>query len=448
MGSCLSWPNKGIKKTIDRSQPVCIVGFDLLRCPEGVQEDWPALIATMRAAANKLRTRSCALQGRALLVNSKVLSKLWYKGRFSSPSGTQIKVIRSLAWEAVWAGRTTLKPSIDVGRRPANLGGVGFLDPEVQLYALQAMWMARFLTTRPHPSWWTALNWVLSAYNGDRSFLGSHTSGAARFPECWQPYLVAWQKLHPHWSTDLLEWTPQKALCLPVPQTTSHRARSGLRLIDLVTWNASTSAVTLRSPDSLAGFGAPKRVGKALTALQDGSSTLPASLVHLALSSSSLPPSRSSCSALHAHIQVAGVMLFSLTTALARRYINQSKGFLGPYDWRDRSITKQIGRPPPDIWSRLHHRARSPRHKETFYKFLFNALPLGDRVHHFVLEKAFCHYCPSQVQTMRHFLFSCPLAQCLWRDFRDLYSLPQAVTVQQAAFSWSPQTRVLGRLSS
>jgi hypothetical protein len=46
---------------------------------------------------------------------------------------------------------------------------------------------------------------------------------------------------------------------------------------------------------------------------------------------------------------------------------------------------------------------------------------------------------------MRHFLFSCPLAQCLWRDFRDLYSLPQAVTVQQAAFSWSPQTRVLGR---
>jgi hypothetical protein len=84
-----------------------------------------------------------------------------------------------------------------VGRRPANLGGVGFLDPEVQLYALQAMWMARFLTTRPHPPWWTALNWVLSTYNGDRSFLGSHISGATRFPDCWQPYLAAWLKLHP-----------------------------------------------------------------------------------------------------------------------------------------------------------------------------------------------------------------------------------------------------------
>src|SRR6185312_13768084 len=73
------------------SRPIRVLCFDLLRSPEGVQENWQALLTSMRAAANKLRTRSCALQGRALLVNSKVLSKLWYKGRLSSPSGTIIK---------------------------------------------------------------------------------------------------------------------------------------------------------------------------------------------------------------------------------------------------------------------------------------------------------------------------------------------------------------------
>ena len=77
-----------------------------------------------------------------------------------------------------------------------------------------------------------------------------------------------------------------------------------------------------------------------------------------------------------------------------------------------------------------------------------NALPLGCRARHFrnaTPEQAFCHYCPGQVQTMRHFVFSCPLAQCLWQDFRSLFSLPHAVSLQQAAFSWSPQAQVLGR---
>ena len=85
---------------------------------------------------------------------------------------------------------------------------------------------------------------------------------------------------------------------------------------------------------------------------------------------------------------------------------------------------------------------------KTYYKFLFNALPLGNRVRHFRNASAgaeWCHFCPGQVQTLRHFIWTCPLAQGLWREFRDLYSLPQAVTLEQAAFSWSSHVQVLGR---
>ena len=432
------------------SRPIRVLGFDLLRSPEGVQENWQALLTSMRAAANKLRTRSCALQGRALLVNSKVLSKLWYKGRLSSPSGTIIKSIRTLAWAAVWDGSTALTPGVPTGQRPPRLGGVGFLDPEVQLIALQAMWMARFLTARPHPPWWKALDWVLSTYNGDRSALAavSGASAGRTLSACWRSYYQAWCQLQPHWTLDISEWTVREALCFPVPVTHSAQAPSGLRLVDLVSWNPSTSEVTLLSPaDVDAQFGAPVRVRKALTALRNGSSTVPAPVLQLALSASSTHPRRSKRSALHVHIQVAGVLLLSLTTSLARRFLDQRKGIYAPFDWRTRGIT-QLGRPPSDIWSRLHHRARTPRLKETYYKFLFNALPLGCRARHFrnaTPEMAFCHYCPGLVQTQRHFIFSCPLAQCLWQDFRSLFSLPQAVSLQQAAFSWSPQVQVLGR---
>ena len=434
----------------DHTLPITVLGYDLLRSPAGVSEDWPALLDDMQAVANRLCTRSCALQGRALLVNSMVLSKLWYKCRLSSPSGPLLARVRTLAWEAVWAGSTALKPSYKVGKRPPRLGGVSFLDPEVQVTALQAMWMARFLTAHPRPSWYKALAWAFSSFNGGATALATFKGlGSAQFPECWQPYVAAWRKLQPHWSLDISNWTPQEALCFPVPLSISARHPTGLRLVDLVSWNASTSEVSLCSPDDITDgdFGAPSRTKKALAALQDGSSAVPAPVLALALSDTLAPPARSSRRHLHAHIQVAGVLLFSLTTALARRFLDRKKGIFRPLDWRSRGITK-LGRPPKDIWQRLHHRSHTPRQKETLYKFLFNALPLGTRVRHFrdaPAERAWCHFCPGQLQDMRHFIWTCPLAQCLWREFRDLYSLPRAVTLQEAAFSWSPHTQVLGR---
>ena len=101
-----------------------------------------------------LRGRSCALQGRVLLVNSLVLSQLWYKTRLSSPSRNQLTAFKTLAWEAVWQGKLGLKPFMpDVGLRPRRFGGVGLIDAALQIPALQATWIARALTLRPRPPW-------------------------------------------------------------------------------------------------------------------------------------------------------------------------------------------------------------------------------------------------------------------------------------------------------
>src|SRR6185295_20290250 len=90
----------------DHTQPLHVLGYNLVLSPEGVQEDWPALHDALRAKAHSLQRRSCDLQGRVLLANSMVLSKLWYKLRLSSPSLAQLSAFRAIAWEAVWAGHT------------------------------------------------------------------------------------------------------------------------------------------------------------------------------------------------------------------------------------------------------------------------------------------------------------------------------------------------------
>jgi len=78
-----------------------------------------------------------------------------------------------------------------------------------------------------------------------------------------------------------------------------------------------------------------------------------------------------------------------------------------------------------------------PRHRETWYKLLMNALPLGQRIASFALDSISCHYCSSSVQSIRHFIYTCPLAQQVWLDFRVIFQLPSAVSLRQALYSWS-----------
>jgi len=75
-----------------------------------------------------------------------------------------------------------------------------------------------------------------------------------------------------------------------------------------------------------------------------------------------------------------------------------------------------------------------------------NALPLGTRIEFFAPEQVFCHACPGTPQTLRHFVFSCTLAQQVWQDFERIFELSSSVTLNQALFSWpSGGSRFLGR---
>jgi len=92
--------------------------------------------------------------------------------------------------------------------------------------------------------------------------------------------------------------------------------------------------------------------------------------------------------------------------------------------------------PPTDIWNRLWRSPSLPAQRTTWYKLLLNSLPLGARIEHFASEDVYCHFCSTTVQTTRHFIFSCPLAQQVWSDFATIFSLPSSVSLYQALYSW------------
>jgi hypothetical protein len=81
-----------------------------------------------------------------------------------------------------------------------------------------------------------------------------------------------------------------------------------------------------------------------------------------------------------------------LTTARSRHYIDSLDKISTALDWNKRAISR-ISVPPPDIWRRLWRGPLLPRHRETWYKLIMNALPLGTRIFQFAPEALLCHAC-------------------------------------------------------
>src|SRR5262249_7603065 len=102
------------------SIPIRVLGYDLVLSSDGVDEDWNALYSRLETVSEDILSRQLSLQGCSLLVNSKLLSRLWYKCRLSSPTTSQLTRFTGLAWKTVWNDHTALAPAINIGRCPRS----------------------------------------------------------------------------------------------------------------------------------------------------------------------------------------------------------------------------------------------------------------------------------------------------------------------------------------
>ena len=434
----------------DPSVPFRVLGYDLVLTPDGVQEDWDALYTRLERVSSDIVRRHISLQGRCLLTTSKLFGRLWYKCRLSSPSCQQIKRFTKLGWSTVWNSHAALAPSMLIGRRPRLQGGVNFLSPATEIPALQAQWIVSFFS---HASLWSpAFQFALNQQPGG-VFLLAHSMSSRlikRFPPCWQSILTSWTRLRPHWDTDVSVWTPQDALAFPLPFTHSALYPTGFRLADVLAYDPSTTHLTLLEESAIRrrfANAAPGRVCDAVQRLQSPSDYVAYHLLQMLVSSFLPLPSLSPSplSILFDHLLVADTSLRRLTTTRARRFLDSLERVPEALDWSSRAIS-QLAVPPLDIWKRVWRGPLLPRHRETHYKLLMNALPLGSRIRRFAPERAHCPHCPHAPQTLRHFIHACPLAQQVWSDLRSALRLSTPVSLRQALFSWSTgSSRFLGR---
>ena len=430
----------------DPRTPIRVLGFDLVLSPLGVQENWEALFTRLESTSRSILSRHLTLQGRSLMVTSKLFSRLWYKFSLSSPPSDMLTRFSNLGWRTIWNNRTALAPSIPIGRRPRLEGGLNFLFPSTQAQALLARWISKFLS---QPTIWSEdLLYALQQIPGGMFLLASPLSDdiLARIPIRWHPILTAWSSLRPHWNPDLSVWTPALAFSFPIPVTHTARNPNGIPLYLFFEQGANNRPRLISDAVARSRFEHqfPDRVVRALTAIRSDQSTLIAQLVQF-ISSLSLPvPAPALSYLLFDNLLAADLPVRQLSVAQARRYLDGLAGIPSALNWSTRSISR-LAVPPADIWTRLWRAPTLPRHRETWYKLLMNALPLGTRIFGFAPEDLLCHACSTE-QTLRHFLFSCPLAQQVWSDFRTYFRLSHPVSLSQALFSWpAGGSRFLGR---
>jgi hypothetical protein len=304
----------------------------------------------------------------------------------------------------------------------------------------------------PRSLWSPAFQHALNQHPGG-VFLLTRTMpiGLIRhFPPRWHSILSAWSRLRPHWDTDVTNWTIQDALSCPLTQTHSFRNPTGIRLVDVLTYDPATSGLALLSEVDLRrrfADAAPVRICAAVNRLRSPSDYIAYHLLQMLVSFSLPLPSLfpSPLSFVIDHLLVADTSVRTITTSSARHYLDTLERVPQALDWSRRAISR-LAVPPVDIWQRIWRGPLLPRYRETHYKLIMNVLPLGDRLSAFAPERTPCHFCPSTRQTLRHFLFTCPLARQVWSDFRLLFHLPSVVSFRQALFSWSTgNSRFLGR---
>ena len=139
------------------------------------KENWDRVSEKAEEAIESHKTRDLSLRGKAIIINSVVLSKLWYVGRiFLLPNNylesLNTSIFKGFLWKSTeWIARETLylKPSD---------GGIGLINIELKLRAFRILHIIDFLYGEWHPWKDLASYWISMDLRGFRQDLFTNAS--------------------------------------------------------------------------------------------------------------------------------------------------------------------------------------------------------------------------------------------------------------------------------
>lgn len=99
--------------------------------------------------AGLMRTRRLSFTGKVTVLNTYLLSQLWYVAPFYSFSNEFFHEVDKLCKFILWGGKA--KVSLNWFRRPRKEGGWGLINVQSQVQSLKAKWLTRW--QKENPSW-------------------------------------------------------------------------------------------------------------------------------------------------------------------------------------------------------------------------------------------------------------------------------------------------------
>src|SRR6185436_6361616 len=149
------------------------------------------------------KARSLTFAGKALLLNSLVLSKAWYTCTIAGPSDTMVIKIQKLAWNFI-CGASKLHPSKDIAMLPKSHGGINAPNVELQVMAMVAAFYQHAWNNKTQP-WAKHVITIQERVSKNRSFWETLTMTSVRTTYGYNPRIgpKAWRKIRLNYNSPI-----------------------------------------------------------------------------------------------------------------------------------------------------------------------------------------------------------------------------------------------------
>ncbi|PHZ09993.1 uncharacterized protein RHIMIDRAFT_261434 [Rhizopus microsporus ATCC 52813] len=145
------------------------------------------LLGSTQLIAHRLALRKLSVQGRVLITNTLILSRIWHCLRVLTVPAYFLAKIRSIVDQFI-NFRSFPKVGFDVCRCPRKEGGLTVLDPATQLHALQLHWLRPLVqpdteSNYNHSFALQTLQYCLCSFSGSPSSIPPLSFAELRLPD-------------------------------------------------------------------------------------------------------------------------------------------------------------------------------------------------------------------------------------------------------------------------
>ena len=164
--------------------------------------NWTIQIQKLKVALGRWKGRHLSLKGRALVINTIALSKIWYLGSIIPAYNKQYKLINQVIFDYLWHGMLCQIKN-DICFLPCSSGGLGILNPKRQIRALNLRAFV-FIKIQQYDAQWVYLAryWVgrrLGRHHKDWNFLSFDNT-------------VPHSENYPHYYDDMVKLVPNHTI--------------------------------------------------------------------------------------------------------------------------------------------------------------------------------------------------------------------------------------------